>query len=75
MKKKRSNESFNKFANFLKNLAIYVKQNWCPSSFEMSNIRVKIELLLAAYYAVFPVCFKSQRNMLDYDMWQCSCES
>ena len=40
-----------------------MKQNWCPSSFEMSNIRVKIELLLAAYYAVFPVCFKSQRNM------------
>ena len=52
-----------------------MKQNWCPSSFEMSNIRVKIELLLAAYYAVFPVCFESQGNVLNYNMWQCSRES
>ena len=30
---------------------------------EMSNIRVKIELLLAAYHAVFSVWFKSQRDI------------
>ena len=30
---------------------------------EMDNIRVKIELLLAAYYAVFSVWFKSQRKI------------
>ena len=34
-----------------------------PFFSEMSNIRVKIELLLAAYYAVFSVWFKSQRNI------------
>ena len=39
------------------------KAKLVPFFSEMSNIRVKIELLLAAYYAVFPVCFKSQRNM------------
>ena len=51
------------------------KAKLVPLVSEMSNIRVKIELLLAAYYAVFPVCFKSQRNVLNYNMWQCSRES
>ena len=39
------------------------KAKLVPLFSEMSNIRVKIELLLAAYYAVFSVWFKSQRNI------------
>ena len=39
------------------------KAKLVPFISEMSNIRVKIELLLAAYYAVFSVWFKSQRNI------------
>ena len=39
------------------------KAKLVPFISEMSNIRIKIELLLAAYYAVFSVWFKSQRNI------------
>ena len=39
------------------------KAKLVPLFSEMSNIRVKIELLLAAYYAVFSVWFKSQRDI------------
>ena len=39
------------------------KAKLVPFFSEMSNIRVKIELLLAAYYAVFSVWFKSQRDI------------
>ena len=39
------------------------KAKLVPFISEMSNIRIKIELLLAAFYAVFSVWFKSQRNI------------
>ena len=39
------------------------KAKLVPFSSEMSNIRVKIELLLAACYTVFSVWFKSQRDV------------
>ena len=39
------------------------KAKLVPFFSEISNIRVKIELLLAAYYAVFSVWFKSQRDI------------
>ena len=39
------------------------KAKLVPFSSEMSNIRVKIELLLAACYTVFSVWFKSQRDI------------
>ena len=39
------------------------KAKLVPLFSEMSNIRVKIELLLAAYYAVFSVWFKFQRDI------------
>ena len=39
------------------------KAKLAPFISEMSNIRIKVELLLAAYYAVFSVWFKSQRNI------------
>ena len=39
------------------------KAKLVPFISEMSNIRIKIELLLAAYYAVFSAWFKSQRNI------------
>ena len=39
------------------------KAKLVPFSSEMSNIRVNIELLLAACYTVFSVWFKSQRDV------------
>ena len=39
------------------------KAKLVPFFSEMSNIRVKIELLLAACYTVFSVWFKSQRDI------------
>ena len=39
------------------------KAKLVPFSSEMSNIRVQIELLLAACYTVFSVWFKSQRDI------------
>ena len=39
------------------------KAKLVPFISERSNIRIKVELLLAAYYAVFSVWFKSQRNI------------